>query len=167
MFLNVLIVFLLSGLWHGANWTFVTWGAIHAVFTIFYLLYKKRVSPIFNVPKLIAAAITFLCVSFSWIFFRAASLSDAFLIIRKLFTFNIHSYNTYVVTPDHRPFGSFWVFFSLLTILLLIFNDKIQNVFQNRFHRLATADVVYHSFVLFLVLSFGVFQKQAFIYFQF
>jgi alginate O-acetyltransferase complex protein AlgI len=167
MFLNIAIVFLLSGLWHGANWTFILWGAVHAVFTILYLLYKRGIAPVFNVPSLVAGAITFICVCFSWIFFRAASVSEAFLIIKKLFTFDIHSYNTYVVTADHRAFGSFWVLFSLLTILLLILNDKIQNVFQNRFHRRATADVLYHSFVFFLVLSFGVFQKQSFIYFQF
>jgi D-alanyl-lipoteichoic acid acyltransferase DltB (MBOAT superfamily) len=87
---NLLIVFLISGLWHGANWTFVIWGALNG----FYLIgeiwtrnIRSRISGVLRleriplVQKALQMIITFALVSFAWIFFRANNLSDAFYII--------------------------------------------------------------------------------------
>jgi D-alanyl-lipoteichoic acid acyltransferase DltB (MBOAT superfamily) len=91
--LNLLITFLLSGLWHGAAWHFVVWGALHAVFQII----ERSAAPFFGVLgrriglpeksrmlKAIQVCVTFLLVCFAWIFFRANSIGDAFMIIAKL-----------------------------------------------------------------------------------
>jgi alginate O-acetyltransferase complex protein AlgI len=91
--LNLLIVFLVSGLWHGANWTFVIWGALNGLYLIGEIwtqTIRSRLSSALRldrVPfmqKTLQILITFALVSFAWIFFRANSLSDAFYIISHL-----------------------------------------------------------------------------------
>src|SRR5438094_5463545 len=83
---NLFITFLISGIWHGAAWTFAVWGILHAIgVTITRELerssfYRERV------PKVAKQLATFLFVSFTWIFFRAGSLSDALLIVRRIFS---------------------------------------------------------------------------------
>ncbi len=92
---NILIVFLVSGLWHGAAWTFVIWGALHGVYQIIgNLTYKRRNALLSRIglserSAVVLAArrtVTLLLVSFAWIFFRADSLSDAAELIDSLFT---------------------------------------------------------------------------------
>ena len=91
---NIMIVFLLSGLWHGANWTFLIWGGLHG----FYLLFstftqrvRQKVSSLFlldrypYIKKTFDVIVTFHLVLLGWIFFRANSLSDAFYILKHLF----------------------------------------------------------------------------------
>jgi D-alanyl-lipoteichoic acid acyltransferase DltB (MBOAT superfamily) len=82
---NILIVFLLSGLWHGANWTFVVWGAWHGLLLVVSRLsgWEKRVNR-GGVIALAGWAVTFLGVAVGWVFFRARSLSDAGYILTHL-----------------------------------------------------------------------------------
>lgn len=82
---NVLITFLVSGLWHGANFTYIIWGGIHGTYLVMetLLLKKRAISPKWNLPR---RAITFTLVCFAWIFFRAQSVSDACLVISSIFT---------------------------------------------------------------------------------
>jgi D-alanyl-lipoteichoic acid acyltransferase DltB (MBOAT superfamily) len=91
---NVLIVFLVSGLWHGANWTFVLWGGLHGLYYLVEEWTKEarmripRRLGVQNRPRLGAAVsgvATFALVCFAWVFFRANSVSDAFLLIGGLF----------------------------------------------------------------------------------
>ena len=90
---NILITFLLSGLWHGANWTFIIWGALHGFYLITALILSKPNEKIFKIIKNISpqlnkimdVALTFILVAFAWIFFRANSLSDAIYVITNLF----------------------------------------------------------------------------------
>lgn len=93
--LNLFIVFLVSGLWHGAAWTFVLWGALHALYQIVgTLTYKKRevllskigLSEESAVVCGVRRAVTFILVCIAWIFFRANSISDALLLFKNLFT---------------------------------------------------------------------------------
>jgi len=83
---NIVIVFLLSGLWHGANWTFLAWGALHAV----YLLVGRAMAPFWarlgegELVRLLRGVGVFGLVCFAWIFFRAQSVGDAFTLIRAL-----------------------------------------------------------------------------------
>lgn len=94
-YFNLVVTFLVSGLWHGANWTFVFWGALHGIYRACGRLFvpiKKRlvsVSHINKVPliyKIFQVFFTFSLVSFAWIFFRSNSINDAFYIISHLFT---------------------------------------------------------------------------------
>lgn len=89
--LNTLIVFTLCGLWHGANWTYVIWGGYSGLMFIPLILHKeskakwKEVPLRFDVRNLIAISLTFACITSSWIFFRAPSLTDAFAYIGSIF----------------------------------------------------------------------------------
>ena len=90
---NIFITFLVSGLWHGANWTFVIWGALHGTYLIIALALtnpKKQFSSLIqkqskSFNKLLDVTITFILVAFAWIFFRANNLDDAIYIISNLF----------------------------------------------------------------------------------
>lgn len=86
--LNVLIVFLVSGLWHGAAMTYVVWGLLHGLFQIVEILTRKKGTqkPVSAPIRLCRILRTFALVCFAWIFFRAASLSDALLVIQRIFT---------------------------------------------------------------------------------
>jgi alginate O-acetyltransferase complex protein AlgI len=90
---NVLVVFLLSGLWHGANWTFVAWGAFHGLWLIASRLSARhrtavvRALALDRLPRVHAALqtlTTFALVTVGWVFFRASSLGNALLILRRL-----------------------------------------------------------------------------------
>jgi hypothetical protein len=90
---NLLVTFLLSGLWHGAAWHFVIWGALHGVFQIigrstapFRDALGRRIGldGESTIRKAIQVCVTFLLVSFAWIFFRADTIGDALLVIAKL-----------------------------------------------------------------------------------
>ncbi|WP_027207502.1 MBOAT family O-acyltransferase [Butyrivibrio fibrisolvens] len=71
-YINIMAVFLISGLWHGASLTFVMWGLVHGLAMIISRLFKKHIS---RIPKLITKALTFIFVNFAWIIFRAGSFS--------------------------------------------------------------------------------------------
>ncbi len=83
-YLNIFIVFLASGFWHGANWTFIVWGIMHGVFQIITRMFKKGFN---KIPKVINWTITFLFVNIAWVFFRADSLTDAVFLIKRIFAF--------------------------------------------------------------------------------
>lgn len=85
-YFNIMVTFLASGLWHGANWTYVLWGALHGLYQVIGdikdRLIPKRDNLIINSFRMI---ITFILVVFAWIFFRANTISDCFYIISNLF----------------------------------------------------------------------------------
>ncbi len=79
---NIMVVFLVSGLWHGAAWTFVLWGALHGLFNVI----SRLTDPVCRkIPKVIGVAFTFTLVSLLWVLFRADSISDALLFFERLF----------------------------------------------------------------------------------
>jgi D-alanyl-lipoteichoic acid acyltransferase DltB (MBOAT superfamily) len=113
---NTFIIFLLSGFWHGANWTFVIWGGLHALYFLPLLLSNKNRKNIDLVAKdsLLPSAkeffqivITFFLVTFAWISFRAESLHQAIVYISGIFSFSL--FQTPTITPK------------LLLLVLLIF----------------------------------------------
>ncbi|WP_309641224.1 MBOAT family O-acyltransferase [Flavobacterium sp.] len=105
---NVFIVFLVSGFWHGANWTFVFWGLINALFLLPLLIFSSSKKSLIGIEKetlwpslsaFFQMLLTFSMVTFAWIFFRAKTLNEAFLYIRSVFVnphfFTIRSELTY------------------------------------------------------------------------
>jgi alginate O-acetyltransferase complex protein AlgI len=79
-------VFLASGLWHGASWSFVLWGAYHGVFLV---LERAFLLKVYNkMGKLLSTIITFFFVMIGWVFFRVETLSDGFIYIKRMFAFN-------------------------------------------------------------------------------
>jgi alginate O-acetyltransferase complex protein AlgI len=92
-YLNVLAVFLVSGLWHGANWTFVVWGGLNGLYQIIHAVLggaRGRLARLLCMPAWFTAVasvlLTFHLVAFAWIFFRAASLQDAVTVITRICT---------------------------------------------------------------------------------
>lgn len=92
---NILIVFFITGLWHGANWTYIVWGGIHGIYLVGALLISQQITPLIKIKlsplslsifHILQGIMTFALVCFAWIFFRAASLSDAFYIATHLTT---------------------------------------------------------------------------------
>jgi len=82
---NLLITFLISGIWHGANWTFAIWGMLHAFGVILTRELERSAFYRDRIPTLVKQAWVFLYVAFAWIFFRAATVSDAMLIVNRIF----------------------------------------------------------------------------------
>ena len=82
-YVNVIIVFLISGLWHGSTLNFVFWGLLHAVFQIAEDMWERRLKPL---PGWIRRLITLAEVNFAWIFFNAGGLNRGFRIIRQMFS---------------------------------------------------------------------------------
>lgn len=91
--MNLMIVFLVSGLWHGAAWTFVVWGAIHGIYQVIGTLTIKQRNRLLNKiglsesslgVKITRRIVTFILVTFAWLFFRANSIADAVLLLKAL-----------------------------------------------------------------------------------
>jgi alginate O-acetyltransferase complex protein AlgI len=88
LYLNLTLVFLASGLWHGASWTFVLWGAFHGFFIVIERAFFGRIlTKIGAVPSI---ALTFFLVTIGWVFFRIEKIDQAFLFIKRLFSFRGH-----------------------------------------------------------------------------
>ncbi len=93
-YLNIMIVFLVSGLWHGANWTFLIWGGLHGIFFILFTIFTSSTMEPRGMQfpsgqwgwRILKVLLTFHLVCFSWIFFRAGSLYDALVVVQKIAT---------------------------------------------------------------------------------
>ena len=82
---NLLITMTLCGIWHGAGWNFVFWGALHGIYQIINNLWKKTK---IKIPKIVGRILTFFSVMVGWIFFRAETFKDGINVFKKLFDFN-------------------------------------------------------------------------------
>ena len=82
---NIFVTFLVSGIWHGANWTFIVWGCMHGICQIVEKMLGQQKCKYGFVGKIIKIIITFLLVNFAWIFFRMPTLSDACGVITRIF----------------------------------------------------------------------------------
>lgn len=81
-YINTMIVFAVSGLWHGAGWAFVEWGMLHGLALCFHRAFKKKIS---RLPKVFTGAVTFIFVNFAWVLFRAEGVYKAKMMLRYLF----------------------------------------------------------------------------------
>ena len=90
-YVNLILTMVIGGLWHGANWTFIIWGALHgfalAIHKIWMKISKSPEKKHSVFSNIISIFVTFLFTSFCWIFFRANSVSDSFIIIKRIFSF--------------------------------------------------------------------------------
>ena len=81
-YLNILIVYLVSGIWHGTGVTFLVWGLLHGIATVLYRIFKKQFDA---VPSVIQWVLTFVFVNITWVFFRADSVDSALALLRQVF----------------------------------------------------------------------------------
>ncbi len=82
---NMCLTMLISGVWHGATWMFVIWGALHALGRVFTRELEKTAFWMERVPKFVKQMLVYGFVTFAWIFFRARSMGDAKVIISRIF----------------------------------------------------------------------------------
>ena len=160
--INIMVVFLLSGLWHGAAFTFIIWGGIHGVAQVIEkLVYGKRIKTIenkFSVANVLRVLLTFSIVSFAWIFFRLSNINEVFTVIAKIFNNQGHLF----IEPT--------LFMALCSLLLMVLKDSFDQfgakvrLFDSKY-----AVVRYLSIAMLIVyiLLFGVLEGGQFIYFQF
>jgi alginate O-acetyltransferase complex protein AlgI len=168
-YLNVVIVFVLSGFWHGANWTFIAWGAFHALFIAGYMFYRQyiRKPSSYNwITQFVSIVLTFIVVSIGWVFFRAANVSDAITVLSKMFHADWRDFKLNY-SAGAAQFGLTSLLISGAMIVLLFLNEYYQNVYQTTLNKKAFMDVAFNSFLVFFIVAFGVFEKTSFIYFQF
>jgi len=169
-FFNLFIVFLISGLWHGANWTYIIWGGINGLYLVMAIITQKwrnkfsgftRLNKVPLVNNFFQVIITFSLICFAWIFFRANSLPQALDIIEKIASFNGSIYNL----------NSSVFFFSVSAIAFLLLVEFKREYFNNMFsltyanHWLIRN--LYYAFLITIIILAGVFDGGEFIYFQF
>lgn len=196
-YMNLFIVFLLSGLWHGANWTYVIWGALNGFYLVSSIIFKPLRIKIYNLTRLnkqktlyvggasesdqhpglksevfyenkseqlsnfLQIIITFMLISFSWIFFRANNIDDVIIILNKFI---------------HFERGFFYAkpsifLYSVLVILFLVFTELKEEYFKDSFSFFNNKNWIVrnlsYSFLVITILLIGVFDGGQFIYFQF
>lgn len=161
--LNIFIVFLLTGIWHGANWTFIIWGLVFAIIQIFervFLMDKLKRNPI----KFINWLYAMLVVMFLWILFRANNIYDALIYIKQLFIFDSkYSILTYL---------SMKVIIAL--ILAVLGMGVLQKIFDSTYSKVKNEKVIcFFDFIIqMLILFYSILSivsgtYNPFIYFQF
>jgi len=168
---NLLITFIVSGLWHGAAWTFIIWGSLHGSGVVLENVFKKERNKISaRVPKQIynflCLILVFCFTTFSWIFFRANNIENAFQFIKNIFRYS--SLST-IKLPNINQSEIVVSFLSIFFLLLMEYfarhkHSTIDQYYLNRpaFYRWS----VYVSLIFFIAV-FGNFGNVEFIYFQF
>lgn len=153
---NVFIVFLLSGLWHGANWTFVAWGAIHGVL-VTIMPHKPSLGKLNKYATTILLVVTnFILVTFCWIFFRAANIREAVDYIGEILSFRGSGLTAGLSGAELMA--------SVLFIAIMMFREN-----KWRGHAI-TKDASFWAYLVLMTVIcyfFGVFGENQFIYFQF
>jgi D-alanyl-lipoteichoic acid acyltransferase DltB (MBOAT superfamily) len=171
-YFNLFFVFLISGLWHGANWTFIIWGALNGFYLVFAIVsrgIRNRIAQLVGLNKLprinrtIEVATTFMLVCFAWIFFRANSLADSFLIIKNIF--NLKG-PLFFDSADPSSFV-----FSVFGICMLLMIELKQEYYKGKFSLFNNPHWLIrnlsYAVLIILILLIGVFDGGQFIYFQF
>lgn len=185
-YMNLSIVFIVSGLWHGANWTYVAWGTVHAFFLVFGNATKKlRVGLLeaigikekSSLNNALSLGITFFLAILAWVFFRANNMHSAIYVITHAFTgwgqiASIKGLKETVTALGEMDTlsGSFNVIFGLLLILLLETmqsksgNKSVAFIMDNKPKMVRWG---YYYLLIISILLIGAFENQEFIYFQF
>lgn len=169
-YFNLLFVFIISGFWHGANWTFIIWGALNGFYLVFAIVsenLRKKIDHAFfidQVPwldRFIKIFTTFILVCLAWIFFRADSLHGAIDILGKILAFK---------GPLFIGTSSFLVY-SVAGILFLLMAELKTEYLNDKFlffhHPNSLVRKFSYTSIIILILMFGVFDGGQFIYFQF
>jgi len=159
---NLIVTFLVSGLWHGANWTFVCWGAIHGFFVALEKIFQRRKKQLSGIRRVIPCLCTFAVVSLLWVFFRARHLHDAVSIF--------HGMVTNPGMPFLQDVGIGNVAAAICAIVAVLVKDYADEKAWPV--HIATSNHAwirysYFAFMICIITLFGVLGSDQFIYFQF
>ena len=181
---NILVTFLVSGLWHGANFTFIAWGAIHGIFHIIEEQLKHIKEKYLNRFKiktnafsfaLIEIIITFIIVDLAWIFFRAETIHDAIHYIKRIFT-RIDLWTLFDGTLYSLGLDIFEMNILIIALFILISFDLINYIRKESIFVFLSKQNLYFRwfvmlFLIFYIIVYGKygagFDPKQFIYFQF
>lgn len=173
---NTLIIFLVSGFWHGANWTFVVWGLYHALLFLPLILLNKnrkninliaenKVLPHFK--EFIQIISTFVLVGFGWIFFRSENIQQAFDYMWKIFNYDKDYFNFTTIKIGQTALSNYTIIFAALSIFILILVEWMN---RNKRFGLDISHTKYRG-IIYAVLCVVIYLCKggdaAFIYFQF
>ncbi|MDX1350049.1 MAG: MBOAT family O-acyltransferase [Putridiphycobacter sp.] len=167
---NVFIIFIVSGFWHGANWTFIIWGALNAIYFLPLLLLNKNRKNLDNIKStyyfppvrdFFTIPLTFMLTCLAWIFFRADSVQTAFTYIGHIF--NYQYYTTFNFSYELKMTSVLIIVFILIEWL----NKHKEHVLENIDKKMPR----WINWSIYLLISFIIFifggNQQDFIYFQF
>ena len=181
---NILVTFLVSGLWHGANFTFIAWGAIHGIFHIIEEQLKPIKEKYLNKFKiktnafsfaLIEIIITFIIVDLAWIFFRAETIHDAIHYIQRIFT-RIDLWTLFDGTLYNLGLNIFEMNILIIALFILIAFDLVKYTRKESIFEFLNKQNLYFRwfvmlFLIFYIIVYGKygagFDPKQFIYFQF
>lgn len=171
-YFNLMAVFLVSGLWHGANWTFVIWGGLNGLYQVVEAMFRgtgDKVAKVTRLPVALAAVLsallTFHLILVTWVFFRAASLADAVLIISRVAA-NLSVLPSVLVSRVYSMEFYISLFLIALLIVVELFDEKraFWQGLRDRPTYLRWA--VYYALLIALIVL-GNWQLRQFVYMQF
>jgi alginate O-acetyltransferase complex protein AlgI len=169
---NTFIIFLVSGFWHGANWTFIIWGLLNALYIMPSIIFNTHRNNLDIVAKgnqlpslrdFLAIALTFTLTVFAWIFFRAGSVTQAFAILSKIFSSSLFMIPHFPGIRNTAPI----ILMTLIFFLIEWFGREQQYAIANlglKWNRPLRYSLYYT--ILITIFWFGGHEQQ-FIYFQF
>lgn len=158
---NILLTFLVSGIWHGANWTFIIWGGIHGAIQVVEKQFGLAKLTSHGVLSFTRIVVTFLLANFAWVFFRMPTINDAFMFIGKVFS-DVH------LSVDIELKTVLWCLALILIVSLKDIADEY-NIRRLRLLHHPSVAVRWSSYIIILVsiLFCGVFDAGQFIYAMF
>jgi len=164
---NLIITFIVSGLWHGANYTFIVWGAIHGFLLIVEKFFADLKSGI-SINRIIKIIVTFFITNITWVFFRSNNISEAFSILKNATDLNMDLNSTIY---SFRGLGiDFFELLMMCSLILLIiciefFEDKTKKL---TFYKSNRIQFIWIQILIFFILFFSTRgELKNFIYFQF
>lgn len=188
-YFNLFFVFLVSGFWHGANWTFIIWGALHGFYLVFAIITEKfrfKINEFLGITRfpwlytLTQVLVTYTLVTIAWIFFRATTVGDAIYIINQI-PVAVKDFGGLLIRGQlltseftkligHVPVYTFDI---VLSFLLIFFMESV-HLIQRKYDLsslvmrkpMAIRWSIYYI-LLFMIIFLGVYENRQFIYFQF
>jgi alginate O-acetyltransferase complex protein AlgI len=175
-YINLALVFVISGLWHGASWTFVIWGCLHAVYVVLEKFFKIKVNSdslrLKNIAQWLRAIIVFHFVVLAWVFFRAGTVGEAFLLIHNMFVFDIDSFfQIGFYKKGVYDISKFDLILSFVLVIVLLCINYLE-VLYGRLHRLISSQNtivrwgIYYGLIVSLI-ELSIKDYSQFVYFQF
>ena len=156
---NIFITFLVSGLWHGANWTFVIWGILHGLFQIIEKMLNLHKSKSKGFIRALRVFITFILVNFAWIYFRMPTIESANCVVAKIFTDFSLDFSVIM--------GQKFLIFPLYIMIIKDVIDEFKPSFNVFYSRNMFVRWFSYWVCIMLILLFGVFDAGQFIYVSF
>ena len=150
----------MSGIWHGANWTFIVWGCFHGLFQVIEKAIGQQKCNYGWLGKSIKIIITFALVNFAWIFFRMPTITDAWRVIQRIFDFTL----PLTIFTDNNTM----TFLIITSVLCLFIKDIFDEFFSVKLNHLFNHSKIIrwlsYVMIMIIILLTGVFSSDQFIY---